>query len=283
MAGYRAWPTVAAVTPTICELLGIAPPALCSSAPLDEVLLAARAAFDGSSAEKCLIYAPDAIGNHLYREHADLLAPVMRVAPVAVLLRSVVPPITPVAFASMFAGAEPARHGIRESVRPVLKCDTLFDALTHAGKRVAIVAVTRSSIELMYRERDLDYFSEEYDPQVTARVVSLLEANAQDARGHDARGHDVIVAYHQEYDDTMHAHGPFAARAVQAARNNISAFVEIARAFDAHWKPYHRVIAFTPDHGAHANTATPPGRGARGADIPDDMALTHFFGLRAAE
>ena len=108
---------------------------------------------------------------------------------------------------------------------------------------------------------------------MTARAVSLVEAD----------GHDVIVAYHQEYDDAMHAHGPFAAKAVQAARNHISAFAEIARAFDTHWKAYHRVIAFTPDHGAHADPATPPGRGAHGDDIPDDMALTHFFGLRAAE
>ena len=269
MTDYHAWPSVQAVTPTICALLGISPPALCTSPPLDDVLLAARETFNGMTAQKCLVFAPDAIGNHLYKEHPGLREAANDVAPIAVSLRSVLPPITPVAFASMFTGAEPAQHGIQESTRPVLKCDTLFDALVRAGRRVAVVAVRRSSIDRMYRERDVDYFCEEYDPQVTARAISLLEAG----------GHDFIVAYHQEYDDTMHRHGPFAAEAVQAAKNNIAAFVEIARAFDTHWARYNRIIAFTPDHGAHLDITT--GRGAHGDDIPNDMELTHFFGLRA--
>jgi len=270
MTQCRAWPSIQAITPTICELLGIAPPALCDSPPLTEVLSAAHVAFDGARADKCLIYAPDAIGNHLHQTYPELRASVVSAAPVAVAVRSVVPPVTPVAFASIFTGAEPAQHGIRESVRPVLKCDTLFDALLRAGRRVAIVAVTRSSIELMYRERELDYFAEEYDPQVTARTIALLEADE----------HDILVVYHQEYDDAMHANGPFAPEAVQAARNHVAAFVEIARAFDASWRPYNRVIAFVPDHGAHLDPAT--GKGTHGDDIPEDMELTHFFGLRAA-
>jgi hypothetical protein len=271
VANCRAWPSIAAITPTMCEVMRIAPPALCSSAPLDAVVRAAREAFNGSATEKCLIFAPDAIGSHLFDEHPSLRERIAAAAPVAVSLRSVVPPITPVAFASMFTGAEPAEHGIRESIRPVLGCDTLFDALVRAGKRVAIVAVEGSSIDRMYRERGLDHFAEDYDPQVTARAISLLEADE----------HDLIVAYHQEYDDTMHRHGPFAPEAVQAARNNVESFVEIAQAFDTHWRAYNRVLAFTPDHGAHANPER--GGGTHGDDIADDMEITHFFGLRVGE
>jgi hypothetical protein len=45
------------------------------------------------------------------------------------------------------------------------------------------------------RGRAIDYFAEACDPEVTGRALQLLE---------DDR-HDVIVAYHQEYDDEMHA------------------------------------------------------------------------------
>src|SRR5258706_14345046 len=63
-----------------------------------------------------------------------------------------------------FSPAERRRqHGIKRYERPVLSCDTIFDALARAGKKVAIVAVRDSSIDLIFRERPIDYFSPTYD------------------------------------------------------------------------------------------------------------------------
>jgi hypothetical protein len=217
--------------------------------------------------EKCLVFAPDAMGNHLYRHSPDVFEDVVRLAPVATRLQSVFPSVTPVCFASMFTGAAPAEHGVVQYEKPVLACDTLFDALLRAGKRVAIVAVKDCSIDRIFRGRALDYFSESYDPAVTKRVVSLLEAGR----------HDFILAYHQEYDDVMHATGPFSPQAVQAAKNNVAGFVRMVRAVDEHWRRYRRMIVFTPDHGAHWNAET--GKGSHGLDIPDDMELNHFYGF----
>lgn len=61
-----------------------------------------------------------------------------------------------------------------------MQCETLFDTLLRARKKVAIVAVAGSSIERIFRERDLDYFAESYDHQVTDRVRGLLEASSHD-------------------------------------------------------------------------------------------------------
>lgn len=168
----------------------------------------------------------------------------------------------------MFTGAAPDQHGIRKYEKPVLQCDTLFDALQRAGKRVAIVSVKGSSIDLIFRGRAIDYYSETYDPDVTKRVISLMKADR----------HEFILAYHQEYDDAMHKTGPFTEEALQAAKNNVRAFVSMNGAFDEYWQRYNRMVAFVPDHGGHMDDAL--GRGTHGADIAEDMELKHFYGFR---
>ena len=263
--------SIQAVTPTLCKLLGISFPTLCTVSPLENICQKAQELFHGDHAQKCLIFAPDALGSHLYHAVPSLFETVRHIAPLAVHLRSVMPSKTPVCFASMFTGASPAQHGIRKYEKPILTCDTLFDALLRADKRVAIVAVKDCSIDRIFRGRDLDYFSEPYDPDVTVRTLSLLKENH----------HDVILVYHQEYDDTMHATTPFAPEAIQAARNHLEGFIELSEAFDSYWQSYHRIISFTPDHGAHVNQTT--GKGDHGEDIPEDMELTHFYGIRRRE
>lgn len=243
------------------------PPGLCKIPALEIVLAAARSRLGDSRVDRCLVYAPDAIGDHLRAGHPALFTETAEVAPVHVALRAVLPPKTPVCFASMFTGAPPSDHGIRQYERPVLLCDTLFDALVRAGRRTAIVAVADSSIDHIFRGRDLDYYSEPYDPEVTARVLSLVEADR----------HEFILAYHQEYDDLLHETTPFSADAIRAAHRHVAAFREMAAAVDRCWLDYDRAILFAPDHGAHVDPAT--GTGTHGEDIPEDMELTHYYGF----
>lgn len=245
-------------------------PALSAAEPLAAVVCAAREAFDDRPAEKCLLYAPDAIGLDVYREHTALFESAREYAPFEVPLRTVYPPKTPVCFASMFTGALPEAHGIRRYEKPVLRCDTLFDALIRAGMRVAIVAVERSSIDLVFRGREVDYFSEKYDREVTSRAVGLL----------DAAGHDVIVAYHQEYDDTLHDTTPRSARALRALKNHAESFATLSKAAAGSWRRFNHLIAFTPDHGAHVDVKT--GHGTHGDDIDEDMNVLHLYGVDPA-
>jgi L-amino acid N-acyltransferase YncA len=258
---------IASVTATLCALLEIEPPALTRHGPLDLVLQSARA--QGlSRVDKCLVYAPDALGEWLYRKYTAVFAAVQEHAPISMLLRAVMPPKTPVCFASMFTGALPEEHGIRHYERPVLRCDTLFDALLRAGKRVAIVAVKDCSIDLIFRERAMDYFSEPYDREVEERALALLERDE----------HDVLVVYQQAYDDALHRTTPESPEALQALRDHIATFSRIAGAFDRCWGQYRRAIFFAPDHGAHVDPAT--GKGTHGAPSPEDMFVRHFVGVR---
>jgi hypothetical protein len=259
---------MASVAPTLCALFGVPMPFDGESPALEPVLTLARAALGGGPVRRCLVFAPDALGDQFAAARPDLAATVAGVASLAVPLHSIDPPWTPVCFASMFTGASPARHGIRKYEKPVVAIDTAFDAFARAGRRVAIVAVADSSLDRIFRGRALDYFSEKYDPWVTEKALSLVAADR----------HDLVIAYHQEYDDVMHALGPVHPRALRGARNHVEAFVDLAAAVESAWARHPRALVFAPDHGAHPDPST--AGGAHGTADPADMNLAHYWAVR---
>lgn len=258
--------TIASVTPTVCSLMGIKHDKTKENIHLESVINNAKQ-IGIDSVKKVLIYAPDALGVHLHKRFKSSFEKVKSIASIGVEVQSVSPSITPVCFATMFTGVPPKIHGIRKYEKPVIKTITLFDRAISAGKKVAIVAIAGSSIDIIFRERKIDYFSEEYDPQVTNRTVELIKANE----------HDLILTYHQEYDDMLHQTEPFSSEAIQAMNNHISSFEILSDAFNRFWRQHDRLIVFAPDHGAHLDTKT--GKGNHGLDIPEDMELIHYYGV----
>jgi hypothetical protein len=260
---------ITSVAPTICRLMGIAPPKVCQAAPLYDVLAAWAAKGDGarspSSIEKCLIYAPDAIGAQMAERHPASFKAVLGIAPVAVDLLAVMPPKTPVCFASMFTGAMPEVHGIRKYEKPVLACDTIFDALIRAGRRPAIVSTAGCSMDRIFRERQMDYFSEADDAAVMSRTLNILESSA----------YDFIVCYQIGYDTCVHREGPYCPAAIEQMEEKNFKLVDAA--VRERWAGRRVMIGFCPDHGAHVDEIT--GKGDHGLDIPQDMNVRHFFGF----
>lgn len=262
-------PTLARVTPTISTLLGIEAPSLAEGGPLPEVIEAAGRQGVGR-VRRALIYCPDALGAHLHEAFPADFAPLQADSDARVALRAVLPSVTPVCFASMFTGGAPAAHGIRRYDKPVLACDTLFDAALRAGLKVAIVAVAGSSIATIFKGRKLDYYDEVYDDEVLARTAALLRADQ----------HDLIVAYVQAYDDTMHRTTPLSDPAIAAFRANLAGWRALCEAADAAWAVYDRLLWFAPDHGAHIDAET--GHGDHGLDIPEDTQVFHYARFSAA-
>lgn len=140
--------------------------------------------------------------------------------------------------------------------KPTLTCDTLFDAFIRAGKRVTLIAVKNSSIHLIFRGRRMDYYSEEYDPQVETRVLDILTDF----------DYDLIVAYHQEYDDVMHDPTPRDPKAMKAFQRHLTSFSTLTAAFNKRHNDKSRVVAFCPDHGTHIDPAS--GKGSHGTETP---------------
>ena len=251
------------VTPTVCDLMKINPPKGASAKSIKEILEAAK----GKQIEKIMLFAPDAIGEWLFQRHRDEFAPVIKEAPIQIPVRSMTPSYTPVCYGSMFTGMKPQEHGITKYMKPVLKVETIFDAASKAGKKVALVAVKDCSIDLIFRERKIDYYTEKYDPEVNQRVLELLEK----------QDYDLIVAYNQEYDDLMHDSTPTDPEAIEAFRRHLKAFKKLADAFNKRYQDRNRVIAFLPDHGTHVDPET--GKGSHGTESPDDMEVRHFWGV----
>jgi hypothetical protein len=257
--------SITAMIPTICNLMQIKPPDISNTELLDILIEKSRNIYNINRIEKCLIYAPDAIGLYMYEKYMNMFTGTDEQSVSAIPLLSVYPPKTPVCFASMFTGATPEVHGIRTYERPVLLCDTIFDALVRADRKVAIVATVDSSIDLIFRNRSIDYFSEENDDCAVDRAIYLLNTSH----------HDFIVVYNQQYDDVMHETQPESKEALEALKKHIDSFNKLKLMYNKHWGRYDRLIAFTPDHGAHISNHD--GKGTHGEDIPQDMQVIHFY------
>ncbi|MBY0414678.1 MAG: alkaline phosphatase family protein [Bdellovibrionales bacterium] len=245
-------------TPTLCRAMNVIAPKF---AVLDPYLDLKQ--FTGKI-EKALIYCPDAFGYHALKKLPELHAKILESSTHQTELQSIHPSVTPVCFASLFTGGTPEEHGIEKYSKPVLTCDTLFDALIRSGKKVAIISVKNSSIDLIFKERALDYYSMDYDPLVSMKALELLAKNE----------HDVIVVYHQEYDDLLHDSGLFSELAIKALEHHADSWEMLVRKAKEAWGK-NFLVAFTPDHGGHIEGDQ--GLGNHGENIPEDMELRHFF------
>ena len=116
--------TIASLTPTVCDLFRIPPPLINGEAGLKTVGDHARALLGEAAIDRCLVYCPDALGEHIWSRYPAEADGISAVCPQRVRLGSVVPPKTPVCYASIFTGALPESHGIRRYERPVLAVDT---------------------------------------------------------------------------------------------------------------------------------------------------------------
>ncbi|MBF0363765.1 MAG: alkaline phosphatase family protein [Oligoflexia bacterium] len=258
-------PDITSVTPTICELFQIPRPPQCKSREITEVVKIKNKILNSKTIQKALIYAPDAIGMDLHIKFPTEFNILQTNTHIQLELKSMIPAKTPVCFASMFTGTTPDNHGIKKYEKPVLKIDTLFDVLVQSQKKVAIVAVKDSSIDKIFRERSIDYYSESYDNEVTQKALSLLDKDY----------YDFILIYHQEYDDQLHKTNPYSDQAFAAMKRHIHSFFTFKEKMNVVWKKYNRMILFAPDHGAHLDLEK--GNGDHGLNIPEDMYIKHYY------
>jgi hypothetical protein len=259
-------------TPTLCGLWGLRTPAQSLGRAIAPVLELGHHCFGAAGQlEKALIFCPDAIGDVLWEDYPEDFAALTANSEVRIKSSTVMPSVTPVCFASIFSGAPPEIHGIQAYSKPVLTVETVFDVLAEAGKQVAIVASNNCSIDKIFRDRKVDYFSLRSSDK-SFEFTKLLLHNSD---------YDLIVSYDGSYDSNLHKTGARSDEALQAMRNSIARFVELAGLIDAIWGGYNRLLTFTPDHGGHDNEET--GRGGHGADVYDDMVVKHFYRLRQAQ
>ena len=133
----------------------------------------------GKKVDRVLIYNPDCVGMWLFQKYTDLFIPVVTNTQLTVPVATVNPSWTPVCFGTMYTGVLPEVHGIQGYAKPVITVDSLFDSLPRSGKKVALVAVTNSSMAMIFQNRDVDYYLMPYDDSATNKALELIQAQGK--------------------------------------------------------------------------------------------------------
>lgn len=219
----------------------------------------------GGTADRAVLYHADAVGLYIWQKYPHLFAPVCRYTSLSLPFVSTVESVTPVAHASMYTGMDPEGHGIRTYVRPQLTCETLFDQLIRAGKRVCIVCRKDSTFEHIFAGREMDYFFADNAVGVLEKALECIAADT----------YDVISIHTFDYDDAAHAFGPESKQALNALSLEAEGFARLARAVQAQGGRHRTLMTYSPDHGQHLTLG---GTGTHGSKQIEDMNVVHFFG-----
>lgn len=223
----------------------------------------------GGAADRAVLYHADAVPMYVWQKYTDLFAPVYKHTSMSLPFLSTVESVTPVAHASMYTGVDPVVHGIMTYTRPQLTCDTLYDQLVAAGKKVAILAMPDSTFLHIFAGRDkVDYFCEETPEAIQDKALELI---AQDI-------YDVISIHTFEYDTQAHHHSPESPEALHAIEIEADGFQRIAKALEAFSGKHRTLLTYSPDHGQHPYDMGGKLGGAHGSMMIEDMNVVHFFG-----
>ena len=247
----------------LCCVMGVEPPE--HAAAKNETLCAyAEKALGGRRADRLFMYNPDAVAQWIYEKYPEFTAEMQAVSELSLPMRTVMPSVTPVCFGTMYTGAQPEVHGIRRYEKPVIKLDSIFDAMLRAGKRVAVLAERDCSMAKIFLEREMDYFIYDSIPEINAKAAELIAGDR----------HDMIVVYNGNYDAVMHKHGPEDVHALAELRQNSFAFATFINLIKNYWKSHDTLAGFAMDHGCHEIDGH---CGSHGLDMPEDLNILHRY------
>ena len=253
---------ISSVTASILKMLGVSYPETIDGENNEIIKFCDKA-------DRAVIYNPDAVALWLYEKYPEFFKEAEENSEDSFALKSVMPSVTPVCFASMYTGLTPDEHGIKKYEKPVLTVDTMFDYLIKAGKKVAIVSTAGDSISKIFLNRDMDYFIYPTKGKVNKTAKKLIAE----------KKYDVLVIYNGDYDAAMHVVGPEGRAALRHLKANLKTYIEIVNLIKETYKDETVFYGFCPDHGCHLIDG---GHGSHGLDMPEDMNVVHFYGKSSA-
>ena len=253
------------VAASLAEAMGIEAPRE-ANPPLPQLTGLVKRSTASGQVDRVFMYNPDAIALWVYQKYTSFFDGVWPHVQLALPLRTVMPSVTPVCFGSLYTGAYPEVHGIRKYEKPIIRIDTLFDALIRAGKRAVIVGDPQCSLSNIFLERDMDYFPIDSIEGINEKAMELIEEDR----------YDFMVIYNGDFDGTMHKTGPESGASLEALAGNVRAFDAFARAIEAKWTQHDTLLAFAMDHGCHEIDGQ---SGSHGLDMPEDLNIMHFYGV----
>ena len=248
----------------LCYAMGIDAPA--SAAEKNPALTAYLDRKLGEKkADRIFMYNPDAAAQWINEKYPFLIKKVTEKTEIKVPMQCVMPSVTPVCFGTMYTGAQPEVHGIRRYEKPVIRTDSIFDALIRSEKKAAIVADDGCSMSRIFLERDMDYFFFDTEEEVNCKAAQLIREDK----------YDFIAVYNGNYDTVMHKYGPESIEALGELRTNAESFAVFRELIARYWGGKHTtLLGFAMDHGCHEIDG---GCGSHGLDMPEDLNIAHYY------
>lgn len=247
----------------LCETMGVSPPEYAAKADTRLTQYCGNV-FCGEKADRIFMYNPDAVAQWVSEKYPNLINEVKNISELSLPYSTVMPSVTPVCFGTMYTGAQPEVHGIKTYTKPVLKIETIFDAMIKAGKKCAIVSTSGDSISCIFLEREMDYFLCPNIDEVNAKAAELIVKDE----------YDLIVVYNGTYDSAMHKFGTESVEALAELRANSRAFATFNAMIKNCWKKHNVLLGFAMDHGCHDIDG---GCGSHGLDMPEDINILHMY------
>lgn len=233
---------------TVAALLELPAPARAWPEPLPEIVA------DLGRVPAVAILAPDALGLYplqLWSHELPTLSSWHEQR--SLVLRAVMPTITPVNFATMITGAEQAVHGI-QTFKDSFECETLFDVVrAHGGQSAGVGRQGYTGAELLGRHADLWGKAEsKTDEEVERLTLHFAQAS---------RPQFIIVQFGAT-DDIFHKHGPTSSEVVPTLRELDARLGRVAEEL----RQLGYGVIVTADHGQHDKTEGPGGTHGTPAD-----------------
>jgi predicted AlkP superfamily pyrophosphatase or phosphodiesterase len=245
------------VAPTVSAALGLSAPADAKGSPIPDVVA------ELAGAERIAVLAPDAFGWYawtLWQSEMPYLVSLH--AGNSLILRSVLPSITPVNFATMVTGTDLEGHGVRTKDHD-FQAETLFDIVRAAGKRSAAVGFEGyTGSKLLARYSDLDGTTESgTDDKILDTVLRIAEGQRP----------GFIIAQLGRVDDVFHKFGPTSPEVVPMLRATDARLRRLVE----HLKPLGYGIIILADHGQHdiVDDPTTTLKGGHGSDSDQDCQV----------
>ena len=241
------------VAPTVCKVLGIRPPASAEVEAMEEVVETMGAV------ERLAVVVIDAFGASTWAATRMEVPTFNALANRHLLhIRSLMPTITPVNFATMLTGAHPDNHMIRDRTE-MLMLETVFDVLRENGRVSATAARAVSSLGILISPfADRPGLAESNsDGEVCVLAVKAMEKRA-----------DLLWVQLLDVDDDGHLHGPLSSESVSAIHRDDAYLREIAET--ASRGGYGLMVL--ADHGQHTVLKSDGSvGGTHGTDSDDDV------------
>ncbi len=245
------------VAPTVSAILGLPAPAQAKGKPIAEM------AQDLAGVPRVAVLAPDALGEFawsLWKQEMPFLRSLH--ARRSILLRSVMPSITPVNFAAMVTGTDLEGHGVRSRELP-FACETLFDVARCAGSKSAGIGLDNYTGSLLLaRHADIAGNAGKGTDDDVADLILRIAGEQQPA---------FLIAQLGRVDDTFHKYGPSSPAVAPMLRDTDARLCRLVEGLTA----LQYGVILLADHGQH-DVLGPDGKvtgGSHGTDSDEDCLV----------